>query len=153
MVRVSGRQTSCIAQFVRVFPLAQSSLFHTRGAVDASEGVVRGQRLLELTCLEYRAHLLDSLVVVIRLHGVCEAFPGSPEIHWELVLQASAVGAAHAVVHGDVAVASQCPLSGCLGLLLALDGCSKPVPSGWLPGPAARLNLFSFTAELVLVHD
>ena len=65
--------------------------------MDASEGAVRGQRLLELTCLEYRAHLLDSLVVV---HGVCEAFPGSPEIHWVLVLQVSAVGAVLAVVHG-----------------------------------------------------
>ena len=66
-------------------------------------GVVAGRLLGAHLCSGvHRAHLVDSLVVVNRLHGVCEAFPGSPEIHWELVLQVSAVGAAHAVVHGDV---------------------------------------------------
>ena len=44
-------------------------------------------------------------------------------------------------------------LSCCLlgGVLVALSGCSKPVPSGWLRGPAASARnplCSSFTAEL-----
>ena len=85
LVRVGGRQNSCIAQFVRVFPLAQSSL-RLR---------VSGQRLLgaHLCSDVHRAHLLVSLVGGLR---------NSPEDQVLVVLAPGAVEQAGGVPGGRV---------------------------------------------------